>query len=208
MADYSNAVIYIITTGDGLYVGSTRDFEGRKRKHKSVIYNEHCPQYNFKLYQNIRANDNDWNMELYKPFPCENEDELRQEEERVRIELNANLNGQRAYTSKEKRKEERKEYCKEYYEKNKDELKAKQKLYNENNRDEISVKTKAYREKNRGEISARMKLYREKNRAVINARNCKIITCECGSDITRNNIAIHRKTKKHLNSMKSLEKLI
>ncbi len=218
MADYSSAVIYIITTGDCIYVGSTVDFKKRKIDHKSNVN-----IYNNKLYKNIRANNCDWNMEIYKSFPCENFIELRQEEDRIMMELNANLNSQRAYRSEEDKKKYMKIWCennkeelsakdKIWRENNKEELSAKKKIYDDKNRDKINAKRREWRENNRDRIHAIDKLWREKNRdklkAKISARNCKIITCECGCDVSRGGIASHRKTKKHLNLMESLDKLV
>jgi len=58
-------------------------------------------------------------------FPCDNLKELRIEEERVRRELNANLNHIRAYRTEE----ERKEYQKCYLKTNRDKLKKQCKEY-------------------------------------------------------------------------------
>ena len=172
--DYSKGIIYTIKTDDGLYVGSTCDLKDRKRSHKCCIYNENRHSYNTKLYKNIRANDGDYHIEMYKPFPCNSKRELEQEEERIRIELDANLNGKRAYISAEERKEEGKEYTITYYEKNRDIILFKDKLL------------------------------REKNRDKIRARRSEIITCECGSKLSRCHISTHRRTKKHLKLMKEL----
>ena len=199
--DYSKAVIYIIITDDGLYVGSTCDFKERKRNHKSRIYNEKCGKYNLKLYKNIRENDGEYRIEVYKLFPCENNDELRQEEERIMLELDANLNTVRAYLTEE----EIEKYNKYYYEKNKDEALVKAKLYYENNRDEVNAKKKLYYENNRVEINAKNKLYYENNRDEISVRLSEKITCECGCDSTRRHITRHRKSKKHLNRMKEID---
>ena len=160
--DYSKALIYTIKTNDGLYVGSTHNFKKRKINHKSNIYNENNHHYNCKLYKNIRANDGDWNMEILHLFPCENGIELRQEEGRVMLELNANLNMVRAYTSEE----ETSEHKKLYYENNR----VQRKEYREKHRDEISVRR---REKvicecgcksARGEISRHRKTKKHLNR--------------------------------------------
>lgn len=188
MTCYSKAIIYTIRTDDGLYVGSTCDFKDRKRQHKSSIYNENSHNYNYKLYKNIRANDGEYLIELYKPFSCENVIELRQEEDRIMIELDANLNMVRAYNSEEHKKI----YFQQRYENNKDELNAKQKVYNEKHKDEIRVKKK---------------LYRENNKVVLRAKQLEKITCECGCDISRSNIRVHQTTKKHLNRMKELDDL-
>ena len=190
MADYSKGIIYTIRTDDGLYVGSTCDFKERKNCHKRCIYNENSHHYNYKLYKNIRANDGEYRIELYKSFPCENDIELRQEEERIRIELDANLNMCRAYRSEEEREKQNKELTK---------------LWRENNRDEINAYNKEWYEKNRDKRNANKREWRKKNRDEINARLREKITCECGCDSTRRGITIHRKSKKHLNLMKLLD---
>ena len=176
--DYSKGIIYTIKTDDGLYVGSTVDFKGRKYNHKSHIYNENKKEYNMKLFQNIRQNGGEYRIELYKPFPCNSKRELEKEEEEIRIELNANLNTIRAYRSDEESKEERKEYVKEY------------------------------REKNRDEINAYKKEWYEKNKEKLKVRALETITCECGCKLTRATITRHRKTKRHLKLMKELNDLL
>lgn len=87
MPDYSKGLIYTIKSCDDLYVGSTTNFTKRKYQHKSAI-----KEGASKLYQKIRDNECRWDMKPYKEFPCENKIQLEIEEERVRCELNANLN--------------------------------------------------------------------------------------------------------------------
>ena len=188
--DYSKGVIYTIRTDDGLYVGSSVDFKQRKGTHKSAIYNENCKEYNFKLYKNIRANNGEYRIEMYKPFPCNSKRELKQEEDKVMLEMNANLNGRRAYLSAEEKKEQVKECMK---------------LWRENNRDKNNAYNKLYHEKNRDELNAKHKVWYEKNRDEINAKQLEKFTCECGCDISRATNTRHRKTKKHLKLMKELE---
>ena len=89
---YQNGLIYTIKTDNGLYVGSTINFIKRKSKHKNSIYNENVKHYNCKLYKNIRENEGVYSIEIYKLFPCNTNDELRIQEEKIRVELNANLN--------------------------------------------------------------------------------------------------------------------
>lgn len=131
MKDYSKSLIYTIKTNDGLYVGSTCDLHRRKREHKSCIYNEKKRYYNVKLYKNIRENDGEYSIEIYKLFPCKNKQELEKEEERIRIELNANLNMVRAYRTEDEKKQQdieckkawvikNKDYDKTYYQENKE----------------------------------------------------------------------------------------
>jgi hypothetical protein len=87
MPDYSKSIIYTIRTRDNLYVGSTTNFTDRKYKHKKSINISES-----KLYKTIRDNGGEWDMKPYKLFPCENKTELCIEEERIRCELNADLN--------------------------------------------------------------------------------------------------------------------
>jgi len=202
MTDYSNAIIYTIKTDDGLYVGSTIDFKDRKRVHKCNVYNENNKHYNYKVYQNIRANDGEYRIELYKPFPCDNRQELQQEEDRIRIELDANLNMIRAYTTEE----EKREYKKEWSENNRDRCSECKKEWYLKNKDKVIERNKLYNEKNRDEVNAKKKLYRESNRDEINAKQCETVICECGCKSIRVNITRHRKSQKHLNLMKELDK--
>jgi len=126
---YQDAVIYTIKTDTGLYVGSTYDFAHRKNSHKSHCFNENSEHYNVKLYQNIRENGGEYSIEIYKMFPCNSAEELHKEEEEVRKYLNSNLNSNKAYRTKE----EKKEYNKEWMDSNKQHRQEyRQKWNNEN----------------------------------------------------------------------------
>ena len=63
-------------------------------------------------------------MKPHKEFPCENKTQLAIEEERVRVEMNADLNMQSCFG---RDKEAGKEKRKEHYEKNKEEILEKMK---------------------------------------------------------------------------------
>ena len=115
--DYKKSVIYTIKTGDSVYVGSTTNFTTRKGHHKTNLYNQNSKKYNFKLYKTIRDNGCNWVMKPYKEYPCENSIQLVIEEERVRCELNADLNMVCCWTGLS-----REEYDKQRYIKNKDKL--------------------------------------------------------------------------------------
>ena len=137
MPDYSKCIIYTIRTPTGLYVGSTCNFTRRKYAHKVCIHNENGAEYNRKLYKNIRDNDCDWEMKPYIEFPCKNKMEMNIEEERIRRELNADLNSYSCYGVD---KEKIAEYKKQYYELNK-----------EKNKEKLAVYQKEYREKKKAE---------------------------------------------------------
>tara|TARA_R110001606_G_scaffold33243_1_gene99534 strand:+ start:154 stop:633 length:480 start_codon:yes stop_codon:yes gene_type:complete len=107
MVNYKNGLIYTIKTDTGLYVGSTTNLKERRNAHNKCLYNEDAKSYNLKLYQNIRENNYEYNIEIFKMCPCNNNEELRIEEENIIKQLNANLNVRRAYCSPE----EKREYC-------------------------------------------------------------------------------------------------
>jgi len=76
------------TNPDLVYVGSTTDFNERKRLHKS-----RCISSEIKVYQIIREHGgwDQFDMIEIKQIEC-TQLEARKEEDRVRIELNARMN--------------------------------------------------------------------------------------------------------------------
>ena len=199
---YWNSDIYVIRTinkesGEvSLYVGSTTDFDNRKESHKYAIYNENRKEYNRKLYAKIRSNSGDWNMEVYKHFRCENQKELKAEEERVRVTLNADLNMsvcstglntddyvqyEREYgkeyrtNNKEKMKEYQKEYQKEYRTNNKEKVVEYQKEYGKeyrtNNKEKRNEQQRIYNANNKEKVVEYRKEYYAKNKEKILEKN-------------------------------------
>jgi len=205
---YQGGVIYTIKTDNGgLYVGSTCNFAERKTTHKSRCFNEKCKEYNFKVYKNIRENGGKYTIEIYKKFPCNSEKELRMEEEESRKYLNANLNSQKAFRTKEDTKiqqseyrEKNKEQIKEYREKNKEQIKG----YREKNKEQNKIKKAEYYEKNKEQLNIKKAEYYEKNKEQIRIKKAEIITCECGMQITKGNLLRHQKSNKHLKLMEEL----
>jgi len=105
MVNYNNALIYTIKTDTGIYVGSTTNFKDRKGCHKRCVYNENNKQYCCKVYRDIRQNDGEYIIEIFKMFPCNNNEELRIEENKIINQLNANLNQRNAYSTAEEKRE-------------------------------------------------------------------------------------------------------
>lgn len=185
--DYKKSVIYTIKTGNGLYVGSTTDFTKRKYQHKSCIYDEKQKGYNCKLYQNIRANNFEWDMKPYKEYPCENKIQLTIEEERVRCELRADLNMNNCHgKNEEKKKEWDKKYYKKYYKDNEEQMLEHHKKYYIDNKDKMLEQQKKYRIDNKDKINEKT-------------------TCECGCIIRKYALNQHLRTKKHEKLMKILK---
>ena len=144
--DYQKGLIYTIKTGDSLYVGSTTDFRKRKCKHKSLIKTK---KERTKLYETIINNGDEWEMKPYKMFPCNSKLELEIEEEKIRRELNADLNGHKCcYINKEK---ESKEKVAEWREVNKQQIKEKVGNYYQNNKEKILQQKREYYRKKKEE---------------------------------------------------------
>ena len=171
MPDYSKCVIYTIRTPNGLYVGSTCNFINRKYQHKSDIHNEKSKKYNIKLYKNIRENGDEWEMKPHSEFPCKNKMEMNIEEERIRCELNADLNSNSCYgRNKDKRTQERKqernaEQQKEYQQKNKERLAEYDKRYKQENKEKVAEYQKGYYEKNKEKITEQQRQKYHKKKA-------------------------------------------
>lgn len=151
MPDYSKCIIYTIRTPTGLYVGSTCNYTHRKYNHKSNIHNEKKKTYNFKLYKNIRENNDEWEMKPYSVFPCKNKMEMNVEEERVRRELNADLNSQYCHINEEQKKKNFSEYQKIYYQNNKEKINEYNKQYCKENKEKINERNKQYYQKKKAE---------------------------------------------------------
>ena len=93
------------------------------------------------------------------------------------------------------RKEQYKRYRQEHQEQIKEYNAERYRLY----KDEILAHQKQYRKENKDLLRERGRRYRETNdyKDRRKAWNQEKITCEkCGSSVTRNNIAAHRKSKK------------
>ena len=209
--DYKKSIIYTIKTGDNVYIGSTTNFTTRKGRHKSSIYNQNCKEYNLKLYKTIRDNGWNWDMKPYKEYPCENRTQLIIEEERLRKELNADLNmmccgtglskneQQKQYNFKNKDKIS--EQRNEYNIKNKDKISEKQKEYKIKNKDKISEQQKQYYTVNKDKKTEQNKQYRIENKDKLLEQRKQKITCECGCVVSRSHLTRHKTSNKHIKRM-------
>ena len=110
---------------DDFYIGSTKDFHKRKIKHKHTCNNPKAPEYNYKIYQHIRANGGwgSWTMDIIE------ECETRDREIELIKEMKPSLNSTHYNFDKKKWTEENadrlKEWVKKYREKNADKIKKK-----------------------------------------------------------------------------------
>ena len=178
MPDYTKGLIYKITTGDDIYVGSCCDFNERKRDHRFNTYNENCNEHNFKLYTAIRENNGQFDMELLHQFPCNSDVELRKEEQRVMNELKPTLNMRRAYVTREEIREDRK-----HHNINKELKSANYKRYRLKNYEKVKAKEKKRYDENREEILKRQRI-RQSRRV-----NCPF----CNKEMRYGNLSDHKK---------------
>jgi len=138
--DFSRTVIYTISTGNSLYVGSTTNFTQRKNNHNNCITNENKKTYNLKLYKTIRSNGNEWDMQPHSKYPCNDKIEQTIEEQRIRILLNADLNMRSCGTGINYSELDRTEYGKQYYTANKAKIIELCKQYKTDNKDKLNQK--------------------------------------------------------------------
>ena len=154
-----------------IYVGSTIDKLAKRMAGHRL--NEKCS-----LYKLVNGDWDNWYIELYEDFPCDNKEQLEKREGEVIREIATINNRIAGRTRKEYRKENRDklmEQCKQYYQDNRDEIAKKNKKYKEDNRDKILEKKK---------------------------EKCK---CDlCGLEITKVYLKQHQRTAKCMNANKSV----
>ena len=218
-----NYIFYKIFTENSneIYIGSTADFKSRKSNHKSQCNNENNKNYNYKIYQTIRANGgwNQWKMIQIGKRDNITKRDAEQIEEEYRLDLKATMNTCRAYRSpevekeyykeyRENNKEDLKEYIKEYRENNKEKIKEQSKEYYQNNKEDrkeyireyyqnnkekIKEHKKEYRENNKEDLKEYRREYRENNKEKLNEKH----ECECGGKFTIKHKSTHEKSKRH-----------
>ena len=153
--DYSNTIIYKIVCKDvtikDIYVGHTTNFNERKLHHT-----QDTKRFNHRLYNFIKENGGFDNFEMIKieDFPCSSKQDAIIREQFWITELKADLNTNKAYISKDEKKEyfiERRlanadkisEYQKNYYQENKERINLQRSL--QRNEPKYKDKFNAYR---------------------------------------------------------------
>ena len=144
------------------------------------------------LYKTINNNWDDWYIELYEEYPCENKEQLNKREGEI-IRLIGTLNILVPGRTRQ-----------EYYQDNKEELLKIKKEYYENNKDKIKETQKAYNNNNREQKIEYNKIYHNNNKERAKEHYIQRITCECGCIINRGDISKHKKTQKHIKLLDTL----
>jgi hypothetical protein len=145
------------------YVGHTKNFGERKRRH-----NRNCKTETYKVYTIIRENGgwDNWIMEELENKDCDDIEVARIREQELIIEHNANLNTYDAILNKEKLLKT----AKDYRDKNKESISQYKKEYSKENKQLISQNSKDYRDKNKEIISQRRKKLYDENKEILNQR--------------------------------------
>ena len=194
--DYSKTIIYKIQhiiNNELLYIGHTTNFTKRKTQHKSkAISDKYKDTKQTKVYTMIRANGGweSFEMTPIKTVCCLNSVEALIEEEKCRVEFNANLNMIKAKTDK-------KEYDKHHRKLNKEHYKE----YRQAHKDIRAPQIQAYYLAHREELLEYKKKYHEANKEATNARRSEKIACDCGCNYQLRNKARHLKSKQHLEAI-------
>jgi len=134
------------------YVGSTSNFITRKNQHKNACLNNINQKYNFKIYEIMRENGGwtNWNMVVIGEEKQLTLTQARIKEEEYRVKLEADMNSQRAYISKEDKMKE-------------DRIKAL--TFARNNKEFNNNRAKEWNEKNKTRRQEIMKNYYDKHGA-------------------------------------------
>ena len=184
---YQRGKIYIIRCYDDdtlIYVGSTiQPLSVRMAKHR---YHKSCS-----LYQYVNGNWENWYIELYEEYPCNNKQLLEKREGEI-TRLIGNINKRIEGRTTKEWTEENKEHCKkqrkEYRNTNKEKIKEYEKNRPRNNNETEKIKHKQYK-----------KEYYEDNKEIVNEKRKEKVKCNlCGCEIVKYYLKKHQNTKKCL----------
>ena len=110
--NYANTIIYCIKhkndyNNENVCVGSTTNFLNRRYKYKNDTNNPNSKSYNQKKHKYIRENGGweDFIMYEIEKFPCADKREAEARERYWYDTMNATLNSNRPYTSKEEKEQ-------------------------------------------------------------------------------------------------------
>tara|TARA_R110000824_G_scaffold153925_4_gene325720 strand:+ start:271 stop:942 length:672 start_codon:yes stop_codon:yes gene_type:complete len=207
-------------TNGNVYYGSTTQklsmrMCGHRGGYKKFMEKKRSNCRSFEILKN-----GDYSYSLVEEVECDSKLILHQRE-RYYIENFDCINKNIPSRTKQEYDVANKDKIKEYREANKDKISEKKKEYQEANKEKIKAyreankdKIKEYREANKEKMKEYRKQYMEANKEKLNeyskqyreANKEKVkekIKCECGCEVRKDNISKHRKTKKHLDNLKS-----
>jgi hypothetical protein len=203
MVNYSNGKIYRIVNieNETIYIGSTTTSLSKR-----LASHEH------------RGNGN--KIVLVKECPCENNEQLRREEQKC-IEEHEGLllNERRAYQTEEQLKEQDRELQRKWYEANREKHSEFCRKWREANREKCNEHKRKWREANREKHNEYSRKWHEANREKHNEQKCKYreanreqilskarekITCpHCGGEVRKDGLLKHQRSKKCMKARES-----
>lgn len=132
--DYSKTQMYKLKhknddDDENIYIGHTTNWIQRKSHHQGSCNCEKDRCYNDKKYKYIRENGGwkEWEMIWIEDYPCMKKNEALAREEYLRCEFKAKLNTNKAFLSKEERKNNAIIYAGVYREKYKENISIRKK---------------------------------------------------------------------------------
>ncbi len=211
MVNYGNGKIYKIEPiqGGDIYIGSTT------KQYLSQRMDEHRSKY--KKFNEGKRNYNTTSFEIFRKYGVENCRIILLES--VNAENKHELQAREAYYIKtlecvnkcvplrtktewgQDNADSIKEQKQNYYKQNKIDINRKHEKYYALNKEKILEHKKAKYEEDKVSILEKCKNYRQANKEKITAHLKELITCECGSSVSKRNKASHLKTKKHTDFM-------
>ena len=211
---YNNSKIYkLVDQVNGyFYIGSTCNPLSKRLYWHKYDARKHPEQKVYKYFNEIGFDN--VKIILIEEHYLDNREQLIREEDKViqmYIDDEKCLNSIRAFTGLSKQDydkkytEDNQELIKQkykiYYEKNKDEIRRKKcilsKEYYQNHKEERQQYKKDFYQENKEKVKEYKRIYNERNKEKIQERNRIIITCQCGSEIRKNEQSRHFKSKKH-----------
>jgi hypothetical protein len=182
-----------------IYVGSTIDKLAKRMSNHRL--DKKCS-----LSKLVNGDWNNWYIELYEEYPCNNKEQLEKREGEVIREIatiNKNIAGRTRKEWCEENHDEIREQKKKYHQDNRDEILEKMKKYHQDNRDEILEQKKKYHQDNRDEILEKKKKYRQVNRDKLLEKAKEKCKCDvCGVEIVKVYLKRHQRTAKCMNANK------
>jgi len=192
MTTAKNYIFYKISCEDNeyVYVGSTCNFNNRKRQHRQRCNNENDKEFHLKVYKTIRENGgwDNWKMiQIASREQITKRDAERIEEE-YRLELKAELNDKRAYLTEQVKKEQKAISDKKYRESEKG------KTAHERRKDYFAEYN------NSEETKTRKHEWYLANKEKQLAKQAERYVCSCGKEVTIGKKARHEKTQFHIDN--------
>jgi len=180
-----------------IYVGSTIDtLAKRMGNHRRM-----CLKCKISLYNVVENDWDNWYIELYEEYPCNNKPELERREGQVQRQIATINNRIAGRTHKEYRDENRDkilEKTKKYRDDNKVNILENKKTYYNENKVNILEKTKKYRDENRDKIKEANRVQDAKRSDYLKEK----VECEkCKSIVSRHHLLTHTRSNKCLGKL-------